>query len=60
MTGRPPRDHDAELARAEAALTTLLDRRHRVRQLEGREADLLHRTFSTTPEAYDAWEFESH
>lgn len=57
--GRPPRDREAEQDSALAALEASTER-HKVRKLDGPEADLLHRTFSSAPEAYDAWEFETH
>jgi hypothetical protein len=60
MTGRPPRDRDAELTKAEDALTKFYDEvRDARRKLTGQEADLLHRMFSSVPEAYDAWEYET-
>jgi hypothetical protein len=59
--GRPPRDREAEKAKAEAAIEAFVAKGlHRVRKLYGPEADLLHRTFSNAPETYDAWEYETH
>ena len=58
--GRPPRDREAELERAEEALFETLEAPHKVRKLDGSEADLLHRTFGSAPGSYDDWEFESH